>query len=709
VAPAAGATGPGDLVRLGRADPVQLRRDDAPQSDRSVVSAPPLPAPRSGAAAATAASSQWSVDFRGPWPAAARTAFTSAVQTWSHLLVSSQVIRVEALWAPIGPPGLLGAAAPNVLLHAPSNTVYPEALLNAVVGFDTDAREPDIFAEFNSAATNVYFGTDGRPAPHQVDFRTIVLHELGHGLGFAGSAAVDAQRRGSWGVQFRGRPAPSPVAFDRHVVRSGAGLPDRRVIDHPQGSTVLADALTSGRLFWSGPRGTARAGGSRPQLYAPPVFEPGSSYAHLDEARYPRGDPDSLMTPLVGNGEVIHDPGPIALGMLEDQGWTVPVRVGSRFTALDPVRVLQTSTGGGVRVGAGGTVDVRVAGSHGVPADATAVVLNVTAVAPSRATDVRVYPTPVFGDGYPEVSNLNLAAGITRANLVTVPVGPGGRVRLRNEGGTVGLLVDLSGYYSPAAQSSFTPVDPQRLLDTREAVGTERRSRLGAGETLDLQVTGPGGPVPGGATAVVLTVTATQATAPTDVRVYPTPTGGGPAPTVSNLNTRVGPPVPNLVTVKLSADGRVRLRNAAGAVHLVADVSGWYGGGAGALYRPVPPTRVLDTRSRLGTTGSAPLRVGTRGTLDLAVTGRAQVPTTATAVALNVTGVAASRLTDVRVFPRPASGSDVPLVSSLNLGARQTAAALVVSRVGSAGQLRLYNSSGDVALVADVAGWFGPA
>ena len=44
-------------------------------------------------------------------------------------------------------------------------------------------------------------------------------------------------------------------------------------------------------------------------------------------------------------------------------------------------------------------------------------------------SSLRVYPTPVTPGPVPTVSNVNLSAGVTRANLVTVPVGSDGRVR----------------------------------------------------------------------------------------------------------------------------------------------------------------------------------------------------------------------------------------------------------------------------------------
>ena len=72
---------------------------------------------------------------------------------------------------------------------------------------------------------------------------------------------------------------------------------------------------------------------------------------------------------------------------------------------------------------------------------------------------------------------------------------------------------------------------------------------------------------------MALTVTAVGPTRATDVRVYPT-RSGGPVPTVSNLNAAPGQTVPNLVVVAVGALSQVTLRNQAGSTHLLADLAG---------------------------------------------------------------------------------------------------------------------------------------
>jgi hypothetical protein len=676
------------------------------------------------------------------WSAPAKAAFRAAADVWERAVESRVPIEVEATARNLGP-GVLGGAGPFDFLRNEGATVTradraptsaevrddvfePVALYNARVGRDAlppqgGERNPDIEAEFNPNAGGLYLGTDARPAANQIDFRTVVLHELGHGLGFAGMASVEAGRasigisgvNGDTGVR-------SGVSFDQLVYATSAaqaGTGGTRLLSLPDGSAALRAALTGDQLYWSGQQAITAAGG-KVRLHAPAQcgeqgppracrpgespFVEGSSYSHLDERRYARGTPPGLMTPYLEAGETYVDPGQIALGMLADMGWAVPALTGQRYTAADPVRVLDTRTGLGVRagrLGAGQAVDLQVIGTAGVPAGATAVVLNLTGVSASARTDLRAYPTPVTSRPLPLVSNLNLDPGSTRANLVTVAIGNLGRVRLRNGGGSAHVLADLAGWYAPSAGSSFRAVDPVRLLDTR------RGAPVGPGGLVDLRVGGTG-PVPADATAVALTVTAVGATADTDVRVYPGGADPAAVPQVSNVNAPSDAPVPNLVLVRVGDDGTVRLRNARGRVHVLADLAGYYSADpAGDLFRAVTPRRVLDTRVRLGTAAGSPTRLGPGGTTSLTVGGATTVPRYASAAVLNLTGVSATARTDLRAYP--ATAATAPLVSNLNLDRGSTAADLAVVKLGG-GAVRIRNTAGSVAVVIDAAGWFGP-
>jgi hypothetical protein len=123
-------------------------------------------------------------------------------------------------------------------------------------------------------------------------------------------------------------------------------------------------------------------------------------------------------------------------------GWFA-AKGGSPVTAIRPVRLLDTRSSG--KVGPGAAIDLRVVGLAGVPENAKAVALNVTATEPSLSSFVTVWPT---GGPLPVASNLNVEAGQTAPNQVMVAVGAGGKVSLFNAFGNVDLIADLVGYYT---------------------------------------------------------------------------------------------------------------------------------------------------------------------------------------------------------------------------------------------------------------------
>jgi hypothetical protein len=240
---------------------------------------------------------------------------------------------------------------------------------------------------------------------------------------------------------------------------------------------------------------------------------------------------------------------------------------------------------------------------------------------------------------------------------------------------------------------SFHPLAPARILDTRSGVGAPA-ARVGPGGTIDLQVTGAGG-VPRGATAVVMNVTVTEPSAGGFLTTWP---ASERRPLASNLNYVAGQTVPNLVTAKLGAGGRVSLFNAAGSTHVVIDVAGWYDDGTsatGATFHPVTPSRILDTR------GASP--VGATSA-ELQTAGRGGIPSTGvSAVVMNVTVTQPTADSFLSVFP---AGEIKPWTSSLNFTAGQTVPNLVNAKLGAGGKVSLANAAGTTHVVADVAGWF---
>ncbi len=268
------------------------------------------------------------VEYHG-FSAEAQAAFQYAVDIWARQIVSSVPIHVKAYWQPL-PRGVLGGAGPANIYRdwttgnppPQPNTWYPIPLANKLAGGDLvpppgSEENPahDIEAVFSSILPNWYFGTDGNPPPRSYDFVSVVLHELGHGLGFVGSARVEGNI-GEWGLG-----TGFPFIYDRFV-QNGAGQALTNTALFPNPSSQLAALLQSNDLYWAGQNAVSANGGSRPKLYVPPVWQQGSSYSHWDEAVYSPGNPNSLMTPALANGEAIHDPGPVTRGLFTDIGWT---------------------------------------------------------------------------------------------------------------------------------------------------------------------------------------------------------------------------------------------------------------------------------------------------------------------------------------------------------------------------------------------------
>lgn len=230
------------------------------------------------------------------------------------------------------------------------------------------------------------------------------------------------------------------------------------------------------------------------------------------------------------------------------------------YVPTSPVRVLDTGHGIGTSatsVGPGGALSLSLSALH-VPAGADAVTVNLTAVGGAAPTFVAAYPA---ASPRPTTSVLNVSAHDTRAALATVRISSRG-LTIYNNAGTVRLVADIQGWYSPTATGTvFTSATPPRVS-----------SSLGAASTTDVTIDG-GGPAPA---AALFTLTAAGATTATVERAYPTPASGSAVPNVSNVNVDKGVDTPNLVSVALSPSGTVRLHNLAGSVRDLVDVAGYF-------------------------------------------------------------------------------------------------------------------------------------
>jgi hypothetical protein len=247
---------------------------------------------------------------------------------------------------------VLGSAGPFNIARdfagAIPATWYPFALADAVAGSDLDPGNPDILATFNSVLDDpiclgtrrFYYGFDGNSGIN-IDLASVVIHELGHGLGFLTTVNL------ATGARIQG--------FNDVYMRH---LEDHSALDnwHEMNDNGRAtSALDDGDLHWTGPAVVAHAleqvglgnitDGVHPsghvEMYAPNPLEPGSSVAHWNTDLTPNDIMEPFLVSPLHNLE-------LTLKLMEDIGWEGIIecgdanRDGARL-ATDALIALRTS------------------------------------------------------------------------------------------------------------------------------------------------------------------------------------------------------------------------------------------------------------------------------------------------------------------------------------------------------------------------------
>lgn len=287
---------------------------------------------------------------------------------------------------------------------------------------------------------------------------------------------------------------------------------------------------------------------------------------------------DDLVTVPVGNGgavSIANTRGTVDV-LVDVVGYLTTSTAGtvSGFTPLTPGRILDsrpTSRVGAFATpwGPGQTRTVPVAGRAGVPGDASAVVLTVTAVNPTNASVVAVWPA---GAQRPAAASaLHVPAGRPTSNQIVTTLGSAGSVAVANRSGTTDVTVDVVGYYRAGTGARYVPIAPVRVLDSRPgtAVGAWTTPWGPATERV-VQVTGNPG-IPAGAVAVTgtwLTRTPTQAS-----RLL---VGGSGLTTPVSLSFPANHTTSQSVTARLADNGSVSVRNAVGRTDVIAEIDGYY-------------------------------------------------------------------------------------------------------------------------------------
>jgi len=271
------------------------------------------------------------------WPAQAQTAFLYAASIWGALLYSPVPVTIDACWATNLPSGVLGHGGALSMYRnfagAPvANTWYVVALANSKSGSDLNGSTAEIYLALSSTFS-WYTGTDGMTPAGQYDLATVALHEIGHGLGFLGSMELETgygECGSPTGYGCWGWGTGNPAIYDRFTQDSAGNS----LINYPNPSLALGNALKSNAVYFSGTNANAANGGTRVPLYAPSSWLPGSSYSHLDYNTY-RYTVNRLMVYAISSGSAIHDPGPVTKGIMQDMGWQ-PAACYTLTTSVNP-------------------------------------------------------------------------------------------------------------------------------------------------------------------------------------------------------------------------------------------------------------------------------------------------------------------------------------------------------------------------------------
>jgi hypothetical protein len=336
--------------------------------------------------------------------AARLNAFQYAADLWGACINSNVVIVILAEMNPLTctPTGaVLGSAGAGSAVRdfgsAPvAGTWYSQALANALEGVDVDPGNPDIVAQFNSsingspsclASYSWYYGYDGNPGVNQIDFVTVVLHEIGHGLGF--QTYVDLAS----GAKLLG----FNDTYMLNLARAGATPSTYPAMSNSQ---RVSASTSDPNLRWTGASATAEqpnipvtAGlsGAFVRVHAPNPQQPGSSVSHWSSAV----TPDESMEPAYAGPN--HNMS-LALNLMEDIGWTLDSKCPPELTTIDDTDTLSVNQ-------TASTWQVKVELHNAGVFDAT----NVTAIM-----------TPI--DGWLSIPDANCAYGALNAGAASFGV-----------------------------------------------------------------------------------------------------------------------------------------------------------------------------------------------------------------------------------------------------------------------------------------------
>ncbi|HWL34656.1 MAG TPA: RHS repeat-associated core domain-containing protein [Frankiaceae bacterium] len=267
---------------------------------------------------------------------------------------------------------------------------------------------------------------------------------------------------------------------------------------------------------------------------------------------------------------------------IDVQGWfstlNDSIESGGVLRLVEPSRILDTRwTNGGGSVGAGGTRDVMVANEGDLPAasEMSSVVVSIVTV-PTEKTALTVYAK---GTSRPTTPT-SIETSSAMSQLVVSKVGTSGEIVVHNSAGTLDFLVDVVGYFTPLGSSTgfapYHPLNGARIGDTRSGLNVVggTTGAIPSNTTRDFTVLGKGGVPSSDVGVVALVVHTLNSSASGSIIVYDAdaaqPSG------VTSVRTIAAQTRHNLVFVKPSSLGRIRVRTVNLSTDVLVDVVGYF-------------------------------------------------------------------------------------------------------------------------------------
>jgi len=244
---------------------------------------------------------------------------SAAITTWDAGIanVAGRPIKMDLLWYNFSG-GILGGSYSPTNGDGVTAWTYGEHVWRDGMNYvgPWTAWDTEILYDTDAAGLGWNFGAD-LPVGSQIDFRSVIAHEIGHSLGFYDTYDSDYDDWGNaWGTgsnPYGWAGYQGLTRWDQNLRDDAGNQPSSGGYGTPGNFNELDNPI-----WWTGSSANALYGGPVP-IYAPPSYQPGSSLAHVNNV----GVSGALMSPFIGLGVVHRDLIDVEWAMMQDMGWTL--------------------------------------------------------------------------------------------------------------------------------------------------------------------------------------------------------------------------------------------------------------------------------------------------------------------------------------------------------------------------------------------------